>query len=88
LREVHAAGAARKTVGLLVEGEMPQLEWYWPLSDARGRVGEVRWSVHSFALDRHIAIAVVDAALEIGDIVRIHHQAGLGRAIVTQLPFV
>jgi aminomethyltransferase len=88
LRKVHADGARRKTVGLLVEGELPQLEWYWPLIDARDQPGEIRWAVHSFALDRNIAIAVVDTGVEIGEIVRFRHQGGVSRAIVTQVPFV
>jgi glycine cleavage system aminomethyltransferase T len=44
--------------------------------------------VHSFALGQNIAIAVVDAAVEIGDTVTIRHQAGTSQAKVTTLPFV
>ncbi len=54
-----------------------------------GRAGEVRWAVHSFALGRNIAIAIVDAAsVEMGDTVTIRHQAGTSKAKVTALPFV
>jgi glycine cleavage system aminomethyltransferase T/ketosteroid isomerase-like protein len=88
LRKVNAEGAKRKTVGLSIEGELPQLEWYWALTDARGCAGEVRWAVYSFELERHIAIAVVDAALQIGDTVHIRHQAGVSRATVAEIPFV
>jgi glycine cleavage system aminomethyltransferase T/ketosteroid isomerase-like protein len=88
LRKVTAEGPKRKTVGLLIEGALPLLEWYWPLTDARGRAGEVRWAVHSFALGKNIAIALVDAALEPGETVRIRHQAGSSQGTVTTLPFV
>jgi hypothetical protein len=64
------------------------LEWYWPLTDARGRGGEVRWAVHSFELGRNIAIAVADAALQPGETVQICHQAGSSRGTVSTLPFV
>ncbi len=88
LRRIAKDGAKRKTVGLLVEGDLPLLEWYWPITDAHGKPGEVRWAVHSFALSQNIAIAVVDAAVEMGETVTIHHQAGTSKAKVTALPFV
>jgi glycine cleavage system aminomethyltransferase T len=88
LRKIAAEGAKRKTVGLLIDGDLPQLEWYWPLSDVRGKLGEVRWAVHSFELRRNIGIAIADAALEIGETVHIRHQAGISQATVTSVPFV
>lgn len=88
LARVAAEGPRRKTVGLFIEGALPRLEWYWPLEDARGRGGEVRWAVHSFALDRSIGIALVDAAVEVGERVRVHHPLGSPGATVTGLPFV
>jgi aminomethyltransferase len=88
LQKVATEGAKRKTVGLLIDGELPELEWYWPLSDERGNPGEVRWAVHSFELQRNIAIAIADAGLEVGETVQIHHQAGISRATVTTVPFV
>jgi aminomethyltransferase len=88
LCRVAATGARRKTVGLFIEGELPDLEWYWPLEDKNGNAGEVRWSVHSFKLDRNIGIAVVDSSVESGDVVQITHQAGITRATVTRVPFV
>jgi len=42
----------------LFDGELPNLEWYWPLKDQKGNPGEVRWAVHSFELDRNIGIAI------------------------------
>lgn len=88
LRRVAAEGPKRKTVGLFIEGTLPRLEWYWPLTDARGGKGEVRWAVHSFALDRSIGIAIVDAAVELGETVRIQHPLGSPEATVTEVPFV
>jgi len=85
---VAAVGPRRKTVGLFIEGALPRLEWYWPLEDARGRGGEVRWAVYSFALDRNIGIALVGAAVEVGERVRVHHPLGSPSATVTELPFV
>jgi glycine cleavage system aminomethyltransferase T/ketosteroid isomerase-like protein len=88
LQKVAAEGAKRRTVGLLIEGALPLLEWYWPLTDARGRGGEVRWSVYSFELGQNIAIAVADAALEPGETVQIRHPAGSSQGTVRSLPFV
>ena len=88
LRAIAKAGAKRKTVGLFIDGELPRLEWYWPLTDQQGRPGEVRWAVHSFALDRSIAIALVDAAVAVGERVQVHHPLGSPMATVTTVPFV
>jgi glycine cleavage system aminomethyltransferase T/ketosteroid isomerase-like protein len=88
LRKVAAEGAKRKTVGLFIDGELPNLEWYWPLKDKKGNAGEVRWAVYSFELDRNIGIAIGDASLELGDVVQISHQAGTTQATVTNVPFV
>jgi glycine cleavage system aminomethyltransferase T/limonene-1,2-epoxide hydrolase len=79
----------RKTVGLLIEGEIPLLEWYWPITgDDRATIGEVRWAAHSFALGRSVAIAILDGAIQMGDTVRVHHPLGTPLATVTKLPFV
>jgi len=62
LRRVRTEGAARRTVGLVADGEpLPWLEGFWPLllEDGR-RAGTVRWAVWSWALERNIAIALVD----------------------------
>ena len=88
LRKIAAEGAKRKTVGLLIDGDLPQLEWYWPITDQRGNSGEVRWAVHSFELRQNIGIAIADASLELGDRIEIHHQAGTSQATVTTVPFV
>jgi aminomethyltransferase len=83
------APARRKTVGLLIEGDIPLLEWYWTITgEDRRRIGEVRWATHSFALDRSVGIAIVDAAIQNGDTVRIQHPLGTPLATVTKAPFV
>jgi glycine cleavage system aminomethyltransferase T len=44
--------------------------------------------VHSFALDRSIGIALVDAAVQIGETVQVTHPLGTVPAEVCALPFV
>jgi aminomethyltransferase len=88
LLRIKREGIKRKSVGLLIEGELPRLEWHWPLRDSRGRAGVVRWAAHSFALGRSVGIALVDAAVSDGEHVRVDHPAGGAWAEVTGLPFV
>ena len=88
LRKIVAEGPKRKTIGLLIEGDLPLLEWYWPITATRGRIGEVRWAVHSFELKCNIAIAIADSTLELGERVEIHHRTGVSLATVTAVPFV
>lgn len=88
LLRVRAEGPQRKTVGLFIDGTLPRMEWHWPMIDGAGRPGVVRWAAHSFALDRSIGIALVDAAVREGERVRVDHPGGGGGATVTTLPFV
>jgi glycine cleavage system aminomethyltransferase T/ketosteroid isomerase-like protein len=88
LRRTAESGPKRATVGLRVDGDLPLLEWYWPIEGPRGRVGEVRWACHSFALDCNIAIAVVDAKTQLGDRLSIVHPLGSSPATVVEYPFV
>jgi aminomethyltransferase len=66
LRRVAAEGPARVTVGLagaVGDDSMPWLTDFWPAELPDGtEVGVVRWAVYSFALERPIAIALVDRA--------------------------
>jgi glycine cleavage system aminomethyltransferase T len=48
----------------------------------------VRWAVHSFALERSIGIALVDAAVQSGEEVRVHHPLGSPAATVADVPFM
>jgi aminomethyltransferase len=88
LLRIRRDGVKRQTVGLFIPGDVPRLEWHWPLIDARGNSGEVRWATHSFALDRSIGIALVDAAVGLGETVRVDHPGDRVEATVTSLPFV
>jgi glycine cleavage system aminomethyltransferase T/ketosteroid isomerase-like protein len=88
LRKIRDQGVARQSVGLVFEADVPRLEWFWDLSDDHGKPGQVRWAVHSFALDKSIGIAVVDKAVKNGDAVRVTHPGGTVRARVTDVPFV
>jgi len=75
-------------VGLIFDTEVPRLESFWDLSDDNGKRGQVRWAVHSFALDRSLGIAVVDKAVKVGDAVTVIHPRGTVRARATDVPFV
>jgi aminomethyltransferase len=88
LRRIRDRGVARQSVGLIFEAEVPRLEWFWELRDDNDKHGEVRWAVHSFALDKSIGIAVLDKAVKIGDAVTVVHPGGTVRARVTDVPFV
>lgn len=88
LERIHAEGPRRKTVGLFIEGTLPLLEWYWPVENNGRIVGEVRWATHSFALDRSIGIAIIDAAVDPTSVLRVDHPHGKAAASVTSIPFV
>jgi glycine cleavage system aminomethyltransferase T len=63
LLAVRAGGPRRKTVGLVAGGDpVPWLEDFWPVLDEDGRqVGVARWAVWSYALERSIAIALIES---------------------------
>lgn len=88
LKRVAEEGPKRKTVGLFIEGDLPLLEWYWPVEAGGQAIGEVRWAAHSFALERSIGIAVVDQGVEMGSIILVDHPLGKVSAEVTTIPFV
>lgn len=88
LQNIRRQGVARRSVGLLFEAPVPRLEWFWEITDARGNPGRVRWAAWSFALERHIGIALVDRAVEIGEILTVEHPRGRCAAEVTGVPFV
>ena len=78
----------RHSVGLLFEGDVPRLEWFWEMNDGNGYAGEVRWTIYSFELGQYIGIAVVDNGIGIGDQVFVYHPNGVCRAEITTIPFV
>jgi aminomethyltransferase len=90
LRRAAQAAPARKTVGLVAaaDGYFPRMEAFWPVSSDRGEVGVARWAVRSIALGRPIAIALVEARVQRGQRVLIHHPEGELEAEVTGLPFI
>jgi glycine cleavage system aminomethyltransferase T len=90
LLEAAASPPARRTVGIVADGgvTLPRLEAFWPVRRGDSQIGEVRWAVGSIALDRHIAIALVDASVQSGDDVVIEHPEGDGSGRVVDLPFV
>lgn len=88
LQKIAAEGVQRHSVGLLFDGEVPRLEWFWDLTDSNGRIGEVRWAIYSFQLHRYIGIAVVDKNIKFGDDVMVTHPTGVAQAEVTTVPFV
>ncbi len=84
------AACARRTIGLVADGApVPFLEDFWPVLDASGaQVGVARWAVFSYALDRNIAIALVDSAVSDDDDLVIRAPDGDRRAQPHAIPFV
>jgi aminomethyltransferase len=66
LRAVRDRGPARRTIGLVCDGPpFPVMEQHWDVRASNGApAGVARWAVYSFALERNIAVVLVDAALD------------------------
>ena len=66
LRAVHHDGPARHMIGLVCDGEpFPPMDRYWPVTTADGAAaGVARWAVYSFALERNIAVCLVDVRVD------------------------
>jgi glycine cleavage system aminomethyltransferase T len=66
LRAVRDNGPARRIVGLVCDGEpFPPMDRYWPVTTAEGaEAGVARWAVYSFALERNIAVCLVDVRVD------------------------
>jgi glycine cleavage system aminomethyltransferase T len=90
LRAVRARGASRRTVGLVCDGDpFPPMERHWPVTDAAGApAGTARWAVYSFALERNIAVALVDARLATGDGLAVEAPDGRRSGREHPIPFV
>lgn len=90
LRKIVAEGAARQTVGLIFDKDthLPRHEYNWELEDSRGNAGLVRWAIPSIALERDIAIALVDSSVQMGETVKVNTPDGIYEGEVTALPFV
>ena len=66
LRAVRDDGPARRTVGLVCDGDpVPIMEQHWTITAADGDpVGVARWAVYSYALERNIVVALIDAGAD------------------------
>lgn len=66
LRAVRDDGPARRTVGLVCDGDpFPIMERHWTITTGDGEpVGVARWAVHSFALERNIVVALIAAGAD------------------------
>jgi glycine cleavage system aminomethyltransferase T len=66
LRAVRDDGPARRTVGLVCDGDpFPIMEQHWTITAGDGEpVGVARWAVYSYALERNIVVALVDAGAD------------------------
>ena len=90
LREIAAAGVRRRTVGLLGGSErLPRLQWAWTVHRDGEEVGRLRWAAFSPALERMIAIAVIDSAHAQPRVpVTVRHHAGEAEMVTAALPFL
>ena len=66
LRAVRDAGPARRTVGLVCDGEpFPPMEDHWVVETPAGEeAGVARWAVYSFALEQNIAVCLIGAEID------------------------
>jgi glycine cleavage system aminomethyltransferase T len=81
-----SAAVHRHTAALVATGELPRMESFWSVRDARGEVGVARWAARSYALGRDVAIALLDARADIGAEVAVEHPDGITNATVAALP--
>jgi glycine cleavage system aminomethyltransferase T len=90
LRTVAAAGVRRRTIGLLGGPDrLPRLQWAWTVHRDGSEVGRLRWAALSPALERMVAIALIDTDhADPGIVVSVHHHAGEAEMETTTLPFV
>jgi glycine cleavage system aminomethyltransferase T len=89
LRAVREDGPARRTVGLVCDGDpFPAMERHWPITAADGEpVGVARWAVYSFALERNIVVGLVDAGADPAELI-VEAADGPRRCEPHPLPFV
>jgi len=90
LERIRAEGVSRRQVGLLGPARrLPRCEWQWDVETDGAVVGQTRWIAYSFALERTIAVGVLDAAAaELGTSVTVVHPEGVAEFEVAALPFV
>jgi aminomethyltransferase len=89
LLRVREQGPRRRTVGLVLDGApVPVMEEFWPVTAGGEEVGVARWAVWSYALERNIAIALVDAATPDDAAFAVHAPDGLRGGTAHAIPFV
>ena len=89
LRAVRDDGPARRTVGLLCDGDpFPVMEQHWTVTAGDGEpVGVARWAVYSYALERNIVVALVDAGADPRNLI-VEASDGPRRCEPHPIPFV
>ena len=77
-------------MGLLGGGErLPRLQWAWTVHRDGEEVGRLRWAAFSPALERMIAIALIDTAhADPGNPVTVRHHEGEAEMVTAALPFL
>jgi aminomethyltransferase len=88
LSRAAQAPLERHTLGLALDSDPGRLEEFWAISDEEGPAGVVRWAAYSYALDEHLAIALLPRRVGVGDRVTVHAPAGAVGGAVRELPFV
>ncbi len=88
LQRIHDEGPSRKSVGLFLDVEsLPRMEANWPVTSEGRSAGVLLDYTYSRMFGRHIARALVDASIEVGQTITIHHPDGEASAEVTTIPF-
>jgi glycine cleavage system aminomethyltransferase T len=89
LLAIRERGPARRTVGLALDGPpVPMMEEFWPVEVDGAPAGVARWVVWSYALERNIAIALVDAAAPDDATFTVRAPDGPRTGSVHPIPFV
>jgi len=90
LRVVRDNGPARRSIGLVCDGEpFPRMERHWPVETTTGEpVGVTRWAVYSFALERNIAVCLVDAGADPAEGLLVQAPDGARTGTPNAIPFV
>lgn len=90
LRAVRDDGPARHTVGLVCDGDpFPPMDRYWQVTTADASpAGVARWAVYSFALERNIAVCLIDVRVDATDGLLVQAPDGPRRGEPHPTPFV
>jgi aminomethyltransferase len=90
LRRIHAAGARRHQLGLVLEGEEPTaLGFHWhPILKNGQNVGQLTNCVWSYRLQKNIGFALIARSCVAGDRVEVVKEGRALSGMLTTLPFV